>query len=348
MEMSLMTYYGLLKLNRLIKNHRVKGLGILLLHALRQRHLFLRFDPISACNLRCQMCYYSNDELAKQRKGRFSWDEIQRIADVFFPYAYQVYIGCGSEPTVHKDFDKIVSLAKQYGVPSVGLVTNGMLLTPDHVASLVENQLSELVLSVHGVHKDTYETLMARAEFRKLIEVLSMVHNTREERKVSHPELRINYTVNPDNLEELMDFFCVFGTYKIDTLQIRPVKNYGGVYQRIDLSPYLDRYREIVDAIRQQCKLRGVRLLSNTSNPTFSKPDPATTLLEHVAVHISPNKVWRDGYNWKVDGYYNQCHQMGWSRDLLRKTLISSKRLLEENSSSEYQFKKTALQDEVS
>ena len=97
-------FYQLLNLNRVVRSHRVKFAGLLGLYWLRQRHLWLRFDPVMSCNLRCQMCYFSDPSFTKEITGRFNPAEIERIAEVFFPWALQLYVGCGTEPTTYKGF----------------------------------------------------------------------------------------------------------------------------------------------------------------------------------------------------------------------------------------------------
>jgi hypothetical protein len=64
-------FYQLLNLNRVVRSHRLKFAGLLALYSLRQRHLWLRFDPVMSCNLRCQMCYFSDPSFVNEHTGRF-------------------------------------------------------------------------------------------------------------------------------------------------------------------------------------------------------------------------------------------------------------------------------------
>src|SRR5690349_8789083 len=123
------TVYRLLKLNRLVRDPRLKLAAVALAHAVGVRHLVIRLDPVVACNLRCTMCYFSNNEYVRSHKGIFSHEEIERIATLLFPRALMVVVGCGAEPTLYKDFPEIVRRAKRSGVPNVSMVTNGKLLT---------------------------------------------------------------------------------------------------------------------------------------------------------------------------------------------------------------------------
>jgi MoaA/NifB/PqqE/SkfB family radical SAM enzyme len=109
--------YKLIQLNRTIQNHRIKFGAVALANLFSFRHLFLRFDPVMACNLSCTMCYFSNDDYRKNTKGIFKEEEIERIAGMLFPLSVQVVFGCGTEPTLYKNFPDLVRLAKRYKVP---------------------------------------------------------------------------------------------------------------------------------------------------------------------------------------------------------------------------------------
>ena len=91
---NMISLYSLLKDNWLIKNHRIKLLGLLLAHLLRLRHFCVFFDPICGCNLKCKMCYQSNPETAKSPNDAFNINDLRRLAMLFFPYAIGVAIGC--------------------------------------------------------------------------------------------------------------------------------------------------------------------------------------------------------------------------------------------------------------
>lgn len=104
----MISIYKLMKMNRYMKSHQLKFALILFANILNLRHLFVRFDPVIACNLRCKMCYFSNDEFRKQNGGIFSEAEINRLAKYIFPKTLQLVIGCSAEPTLYKDFTEIV------------------------------------------------------------------------------------------------------------------------------------------------------------------------------------------------------------------------------------------------
>lgn len=219
-----MWFYRLLRLNSMVRNHRIKLAGIALLNSLGMRHLCIRFDPTMRCNLHCLMCGSSIEDNDPKYKMQFTMEETSRIMEVFLPYALQFYIGCQREPTMYKQFIEIVRIAKrQHGVPMVGMVSNGQLLTHDHLLELADHRLDELTLSVHGIHKETFERFMPPAKFEKHIHLMEDIRTLRESREKAF-RLRVNYVVNQDTLDELPHVLDVYSKYKIDVMQVRPMK----------------------------------------------------------------------------------------------------------------------------
>ena len=232
--------YNILRLGTQIKSRRLKLLGIWLFHVLGKRYIGVFLDPVLACNFRCKMCYFSDEEKRKSLRGTLKYEEIEAIAGSLFHRVLKLQIGCGAEPTLHKDLVKIIALGKRYNVPYVSLTTNGNLLTKKQLAVAVENGLDELTLSAHGFTRETYEYLMTNGKFDLFRRLLADV----AEIKKQHPQfkLRINYTINNDNLEELNRIWEVVGD-ELDILQLRPIQKIGeSEYQDFDLTNIYARY----------------------------------------------------------------------------------------------------------
>ena len=278
-----------------------------------------------SCNLRCQMCYFSDPSFTKENTGRFSPEEIERIAEVFFPWAAQLYLGCGTEPTTYKGFVDIVALGKKHKVPMVGLVTNGQLLTPEHLERLVELGLDELTLSTHGVARETYERLMRRASFDKFLEVLDQLEAIKKRRGSTLPQLRLNYTVNAQNLEELAGFFDVYGKYTLRTLQVRPIVDLGNTEcTEKDMTPHVARYNQILAGIERTCREKGIRLLANYEDVNYEKKTTRAALASEAVVYLSPQDLSKAGFDWRQESYYAYCRRTQWSRTLFKKIFTSA------------------------
>ena len=157
--------YRILRATSWLKNDRIKRFGIWMMHMLGKRYIGIFFDPVLACNFRCKMCYFSDDEKRRSYHGKFEFDDIEKIAKAFFYRALKFQIGCGAEPTLHKDLIKIVALGKQYKIPYISLTTNGSLLNRDNLSEAVEAGLDELTLSLPWFTKETYDFLFLHVYF---------------------------------------------------------------------------------------------------------------------------------------------------------------------------------------
>lgn len=196
----------------------MKLAALWLMHTTRRRYIGVFIDSVLACNYRCRMCYFSNEEERKRRRGRLTSDQINYIARSIFHRAIKLQIGCGAEPTMDPEGALLlVKQGKQYGVPYIALTSNGVRLTYEQLLSLVEAGLDELTISLHGVYRDTYENLMGpTADYDAFLNLLQSI--TRVKAQFPAFNVRVNYTMNADNVEELADFDKLFAYTPINQL----------------------------------------------------------------------------------------------------------------------------------
>jgi molybdenum cofactor biosynthesis enzyme MoaA len=309
------------RLNRLV-SPRPKMLAALAADILNMRYTTVRVDPVAACNLRCQMCYFSSAEWRTEHAGaRLSASELEHIAAQLFPQALQVHFGARMEPTIFPNYPWLVELAKQHSVPFVGFTTNGQLLTYSKLSRMAEAGLDEITLSSHGTRKETFEWLMRRASFERHLETLAIIRNVRW----LNPRLglRINYTVNPDNLDELRQFFDIYGPFGISTLQVRPIYDLGGTeYQKKAVS--VGQFQKAARRLLKECRQHGVRLLINVDDPARTRPDYDAHVHARAFLRIvGPGGVWPEDYNWRIESSADYKRRTRWRRGLAVEALRS-------------------------
>ena len=317
----------LLRLNRLLPA-RLKFAAVLAADIVGMRHLIVRLDPIIACNLRCGMCYFSDEKFMPPGPvRRFSREDVERLAGQFFPLAVQVHIGCGTEPTMFKGYSALVPLARKHGVPFIGFTSNGQLLTAPHLRTMIEGGLTEITLSTHGVHKETYERLMVGASWDTYHANLRMLCDLKRELGAANPRMRINYTVNSSNLRELREFFTRFDDYNISVLQIRPMDNIGNTaYHWEDLAPVASEYRDILAGLQEQCRARGVHLMAG--EPEVQAENKYAAVYETAVLRVlNPNTVWRQDFDFRNMSYREYLRKSGYHRQVLNYILRGDRSL---------------------
>ena len=306
--------YGILRINAKIKSFRIKLFGIWLFHILGKRYIGIFLDPVLACNLRCKMCYFSDEEKRKTYKGILKYEDIELIADRLFHRALKLQIGCGAEPTVYKDWIRIVELGKRKNIPYISLTTNGNLLTKDQLLLSAEKGLNELTLSVHGLTRKTYESMMVNGKFDLFLDLLSYI----PEVKAAYPgfKLRLNYTVNKDNIDELIKLWDVFGDL-IDILQMRPVQKIGETeYNDFDLSFFNEKYDSVIQPVIDECRRRNIVCIApgkeNLSALKDTK-DKDVVIEEATYCYVSAQGCWKDDFDYHKDSFesFSSKHKLG-------------------------------------
>ncbi|WNH08562.1 radical SAM protein [Thalassobellus suaedae] len=322
-----MNIYKLLKLNRSIKNHRIKFFALFLLHKFNKRYLSVNIDPILACNLRCKMCYFSDNDYVKSLKGKgqFKKEEIERVAKTIFSRALKLQIGCGTEPTVYKNLSDVVALGKKYKVPYISITTNANLLDEEKIEELLKAGLNEFTISLHGVNKESYENFMKKGNYEKFKNAFRAF----EKLKAKYDfKVRINYTFNKDNFLELKDFFKQFNGKSFDILQIRPIRKIGNSeYNDFDLEPIQENYYSIIQEIKRNCKENSITLLASDVLLKKDLVDDTSFIANYTYCYVSPEKFWKEGFNWKEESFEEFSRRIGWSKRLFLNVFMSKDKL---------------------
>jgi len=296
--------YNILRINAKIKSFRIKLFGIWMFHILGKRYIGIFLDPVLACNLRCKMCYFSDEEKRKTYKGILKYEDIELIADKLFHRALKLQIGCGAEPTVYKEWIKIVELGKQKSIPYISLTTNGNLLTKDQLLLAAEKGLNELTLSAHGLTRETYESMMVNGKFDLFLDLLSYIQDV----KTAYPgfKLRLNYTANKDNIDELNKLWDVFGDL-IDIFQVRPVQKIGETeYDDFDLNFFNEKYDSVIQPVIDECRKRNIVCIApgkeNLSALKDTK-DKDVVIEEATYCYVSVQGCWKDDFDYHKDSF---------------------------------------------
>ncbi|RXP55128.1 radical SAM protein [Lutibacter sp. HS1-25] len=321
-----MDYYKLLKLNNIIKNPRIKLLGLYFLHKLNKRYISVYFDPVNACNLRCKMCYFTDSDYVKKLKGVFDVNEIPLFSKAILKRALKLQIGCGTEPTLYKNVTAIILEAKKEGVPNISMTTNANLLVKNTTQEWIEAGLNEITISLHGVNKDSYENFMDKGNFEVFMNSLTLL--TKLKKEFPNFKIRVNYTFNEDNFEELKYFWKAFNNQTIDILQIRPINKIGNTtYSNFSLEKVLPYYQEIKEGLAMECKKRNTTFIAPNLNQLTNRTSENSILSKFIYCYISPTSFWHKDFEWKNETYDQYAKRTKISLDILKTAMLSKHKM---------------------
>ncbi len=261
----------------------IKLIGLAGMMLTGRRFVGIFMDPTLACNIRCKMCYFSQENREICKQPNISDEAIDNLQTALFHRALKLQIGCGAEPTLYPRLLDLVKRGHASGIPYISLTTNGQLIAAGRVdlLQLVEAGLNEITISMHGTCAATYEELMTGATFERLQRLLAILHNVKEQ--FPRFQIRVNFTVNSLNVDDLADgkFWTPWTAADVfpDVVQLRPVQNIGeSVWQDFDLTPLRLKYAETIGAVIEQCGTRGITCLAPSIDDLNHVTDDVSTV----------------------------------------------------------------------
>ena len=173
----------------------------------------LQFEITFACNARCRMCliygehrdHEDRHDLAR-RGDELSTDEIQSVLRQCSRMGTQQLQFTGGEPFLRKDLPELIRLAKQLKM-TVGVITNGSLLSEECVSEVTAAGLDWLHVSVDGPGEVHNSIRRVPNMFARIESTLLVLRTHRERLQRTTPKVTMGCTVsalNQFHLHELV------------------------------------------------------------------------------------------------------------------------------------------------
>ena len=166
------------------------------------------------------MCYYSVAAVRQAPEIEMSEAVASRIEREILPRTYHLFLSCATEPFMAKRFDTLYAMFMSKLIPDSHMITNGTLLTEKRAELLVETQLAMLEVSVDGATKETYERIRRGAKFETVIKNIKLLQAIKRKHKSTKPAVMLNFVMQPDNIDELLDFIDLAAELQVDSVNL--------------------------------------------------------------------------------------------------------------------------------
>jgi MoaA/NifB/PqqE/SkfB family radical SAM enzyme len=233
MGLGLNKYYALYDW---LGSSRNRYFAIRLARAAGFRYLLVRFDTNFLCNLKCQTCYFSGPQIKSMMRSPMTEEQFTAVAKAVFPKARILFLSCGGEPLMTKNFGRFLDITSTYKVPYVGFITNALLFKQDTVDAVMRNRVNEIIISVDGATAPTYEYIRQGGKFDVLLEKLQMLVDAKKRDASKLPDLRFNFTVTRSNFREMVDLVELARRFGVSTIKFRHFTDWGGKFKFRDES----------------------------------------------------------------------------------------------------------------
>lgn len=193
----------------------------------------VQLETTSRCNLRCRMCAAKGGLSPSPRAAGARPDMPQDlylkiIGDLGARAEHigQLSLFMDGEPLLDRLLPERIRAAKDAGLKTVSIATNGTLLRGDTAEALLASGLDHLIVSIDGVTPETYEAIRIGARLG------DVERNVREFLRLRNaaghllPQVEVRMIVMPENAHE-RDAFLGRWRHTADEVSFSPVHNWG-------------------------------------------------------------------------------------------------------------------------
>jgi len=199
---------------------------------------YFEVETIRACNARCRMCTVWKWQ---DKNGQMADSLFSKILGEIAGYAKWIDGVCLSrngEPLLDNDLSEKIRKLKACGIRRVTFSTNASLMDEAKSISLIESGLDEIMFSVDGITKKTFESIRRGLNFERVMENCLNFITLRNDRGTK-PRIRARMVLQKENRREegVWKDFWLARLSKQDEVSSKPVHSWGG-----QLSNYEEPY----------------------------------------------------------------------------------------------------------
>jgi len=190
---------------------------------------FFEIETVNACNARCTMC--TINDWAKGENVLMSDALFAKFVDEVANYVDWVETVClnrDGEPTLDKKLPKRIKMLKDAGVRRVTFATNGQLLRPELVNRLIDAGLDDIMVSVDGITKETFEAIRVRLNYETVLENTLELIRIRNERQADLT-IRVRMVILESNRHETEEWLAFWSSQisPQDQVYAKPAHTWG-------------------------------------------------------------------------------------------------------------------------
>ena len=166
------------------------------LHTVYDFPPYLLIEPVSACNLRCPMCFQIDKTFTRKPfMGVMEWDLFTKVVDEANDIGVgAITLASRGEPTMHPKYgDMLKYIRDKKNIFELKTNTNATFLTEKLCNTIFESEVSTVVISADHYEKKQFEILRKGSNFEEIVKNVEMLFNIRKKNfPNSKTEIRIS------------------------------------------------------------------------------------------------------------------------------------------------------------
>jgi len=163
----------------------------------------LRISVTDRCNFRCVYCRSADPENYRDHDEILSWNELERLARVFYDLGIRKVRMTGGEPLVRSGAEEFVRFLSGVGFADLSMTTNGHLLS-ERCEKLIAAGLHRINISLDSLNKEKFEKITRTKSFASVMEGIDVAQKSKlGPAKVNAVLVR---GINDDEIEGFAEF----------------------------------------------------------------------------------------------------------------------------------------------
>lgn len=184
----------------------------------------VQIESTNLCNAKCVFC--PRDEMLRPQ-GIMDMALFQKVADECAALGIgHIRMHNYGEAFMDRHLVEKVRYAKRLGIPEVGMISNGSLITEAAARGMVDAGLDAINISVDAAGKDVFERTRLGLNYDKVIANVERLIRIRDEAGKRRPKLILSF-VRQDNSTEEQAFIAHWRT-RADKIHITDLHNWAG------------------------------------------------------------------------------------------------------------------------
>ena len=266
--------------------------------------MYYEIETVNACNASCSMC--TVNKWGENGNPFMSDTLFRKMADELIDNRHivrTVNLSRDGEPLLDRKLEEKITYLKKGGVKHITFSTNASLLTKKRALSLLTSGMDEIMFSIDGLKKETFEKIRAGLNFEKIINNVSQFIKLRDS-TASTVKIRVRMVIQQENLPEVEDW----GKY------------WSGVLQKQD-SVHAKNVHSWANTLENFIAVKETTKLSTPCTSTFStmiiryNGDVTICPLDYDFKYVSGNigdrsikDIWQNGIHFKN---FRELHLQG-------------------------------------
>jgi putative metalloenzyme radical SAM/SPASM domain maturase len=162
-------------------------------------------EVTTLCNLQCGMCVKQNG-MGGIAEGSMSHETFERLIPAF-PHLDTLVLNGIGEPLLHPLLESFIARARPLlpAGASIGFQSNGMALTDERAAALVDAGLDRVCISLDTVSDDSFRSIRSGGEMGGIVAAFASLNKARARRPGRELKIGIEFVLMRSNLADLPD-----------------------------------------------------------------------------------------------------------------------------------------------